>query len=51
MDSSRRLVAGIFVLTKRSKSLVFSKMKMSLVFTERLVGALYHSSSCMWMIY
>ena len=30
---------GIFVLTRLSKSLVSSKMKMSLVYTRRLVGA------------
>ena len=32
---------GIFALMRQSKSLVFSKTKMSLVCTRKLVGALY----------
>ncbi|KAK8621651.1 hypothetical protein V6N13_081084 [Hibiscus sabdariffa] len=35
--------AGIFVSTRQSKSLDSSEMKMNLVYTRSLVGALFHS--------
>ena len=43
MDSGRTRGDGVFVFTRQSKSLALFKMKMSLVFTKRLVGAMWNS--------